>query len=415
MTNPQAISGRKRLSRSERPGSVAVIGGGIVGLATAYKLLRNRPNLSVTLLEKEDSVAFHQTGHNSGVIHSGLYYKPGSEKARLCVRGRSELLRFCEQHSIAHEVCGKVVVACEDEEAARLSALHERGIGNGLIGLRMLSPAEVKEREPHVRCTAALLVPETGIVDFAQAARVLAAEIEKTGGRVITGARITRAVRRGEWHVETTSSEYSADFLVTCAGLQADRVARMAGARPRARVVPFRGDYFGIRPQRAHLVRHLVYPVPNPLFPFLGVHATRAIDGHRHVGPTASLALAREVYRRFALRPADAFSALTFGGLWKFLLRHRAMVRDGIQLALSKSAFVSALQRLVPEFSADDLEHAESGIRAQAMLPDGSLVADFLFEEDVAALHVLNAPSPAATASLAIGSVIAERVLGRMK
>lgn len=392
---------------------IVVVGGGIVGLATAYKLLLKAPGLSVTILEKERTVGAHQTGHNSGVIHSGLYYSAGSQKAVLCTEGRRELLDFCDEFNVEYEVCGKLVVAADDSETLRLENLRQRGLANGLTGLRSLTPAEAVEYEPQVRCTAALLVPDTGIVDFAAVARALARAIEDRGGRIVTSARVTNVRRNGASVIETSAGEFDADFLITCAGLQADRVARAAGASTNLRIVPFRGDYFTLRESAAGLVRNLIYPVPNPLFPFLGVHATRSIHGHVHVGPSAALALAREGYRPGLFRPKDALTAVLFPGLWRFALRYPKLVKEGLELATSRGAFVRAIQRLIPAFAKEHLDRRESGVRAQAMLPDGRLVDDFFFAEQASAIHVLNAPSPAATASLAIGGVIATKVLAR--
>jgi (S)-2-hydroxyglutarate dehydrogenase len=394
---------------------VTIVGGGIVGLSTAHQLLKQRPNLEVIVLEKEATVAAHQTGHNSGVIHSGLYYAPNSRKALLATRGRRDLLEFCAEHNVQFEVCGKLVVAADESEIPQLRVLHERGAANGLRGLRYLSAAEATEFEPHVRCAAALLVPETGIVDFAEVARALARAIKHAGGRVVTGAKVLRITPRSRgWVITSTAGDFETDYLVTCAGLHADRVARAAGSRNKIRIVPFRGDYFTISESASRLVRNLIYPVPDPLFPFLGVHATRSIHGHKHVGPSAALALAREGYGRGAFNGRDAVSALLFPGLLRFMMSHPRLVKDGVALAVSRSAFARRVQRFLPAFTMDDLQSRESGVRAQAMTPDGKLVGDFMLDEEKGAVHVLNAPSPAATAGLAIGDVIAGRVMKAM-
>ena len=391
---------------------VAIVGGGIVGLATAYQLLRKSPGLDVVVFEKENAVAAHQTGHNSGVIHSGLYYKPKSQKALLCTQGRRNLIQFCDEHGVHYELCGKLVVAADETEIPQLRALQKRGAANGLSGLRYLSAAEAREFEPHVRCAAALLVPDTGIVDFVEVARKVAGEIQRNGGRVRTGAKVLRLSHGSDgWLAATTAGDFEADYVVTCAGLHADRVARTAGSRTQMRIVPFRGDYFTVWDQASRLVNNLIYPVPNPLFPFLGVHATRSIHGHVHVGPSAALAMAREGYVRSAFNGRDALSALLFPGLWRFVVKHPILVKDGVTLALSKSAFARQVQRFLPEFTVEHLNARESGVRAQAMLANGKLVDDFVFGEEAGALHVLNAPSPAATAGLAIGDAIAEKVL----
>jgi L-2-hydroxyglutarate oxidase len=392
--------------------TVVIVGGGIVGLATAYRLMQKAPSLKIVLLEKEGTLAAHQTGHNSGVIHSGLYYQPKSQKALLCTQGRRDLIEFCERHAVPFEICGKLVVAADESEIPQLRVLEKRAKANGLNGVRYLTPAEAAEYEPHVRCAAALLVPDTGIVDFVDVARKLGREIERAGGQVVTGAKVLRLSRGNDgWMAATTAGDFAADYVVTCAGLHADRVARSAGAKSRMRIVPFRGDYFTVAESAPRLVRNLIYPVPNPLFPFLGVHATRSIHGHLHVGPTAALALAREGYRRGAFNSRDALNALSFAGLWRFMVKHPRLVKDGAVLALSKAAFAREVQRFLPAFATEHLGERESGVRAQAMLRDGRLVGDFMFAEEPGATHVLNAPSPAATAGLAIGGVVADKVL----
>lgn len=395
------------------PGSVILVGGGLVGLGTALALLQARPGLRLELLEKETEPGQHQSTHNSGVLHAGLYYRPGSLKARLAVEGIRLMTAFCEEKGIAHEICGKVVVATTSEETQRLRALWERGQQNGLQGLRWLGPEELREIEPHAAGVAALRVPEEGIVDYAQVVRCLRAEVEALGGRVNCSAQAVRFSRLlGGWEVVARDGRsFSGDYLVNCAGLHCDRVALRAGVRPVARIVPFRGEYYALRPSARHLVKHLIYPVPDPVFPFLGVHFTRLIGGGIEAGPNAVLALAREGYRKTTVHPGDLLDALRQPGLWRFLARHPAMCAGEVARSLRKSLFCKALQKLVPEVREEDLEEGGAGVRAQAMLADGTLVQDFSIEQRPDALHVLNAPSPAATASLAIGREVARRIL----
>lgn len=392
---------------------VIVIGGGLVGLATALQLLRRRPGSRITVLEKENGIALHQSTHNSGVLHAGLYYRPGSDKAKLAVRGIREMTAFCRANDVAYEVCGKLVVATDEGEVARLRVLHERGKSNGLTGLRLLNSAEAKAVEPEVRCVAALAVPEEGIVDYRGVAAAMAREIETRGGQLQTGACVRSAGRDGaRWRVETDSQEYGADFVVNCAGLQADRVASLLGFEVPVRIVPFRGDYYRLRPERSGLVRNLIYPVPDVRFPFLGVHFTRMIHGGVECGPNAVLALRREGYAPSDLHWRDALDSLSYPGTWRFAVRHAAMVCAELRRSFSRRSFANALQRLVPAVTEADLLPGGSGVRAQAMRRDGTLVEDFLLYSQSGAVHVLNAPSPAATASLAIGDEIATLALG---
>ena len=384
-----------------------MIGGGIVGLATAYKLGRSFPALRITVLEKEAIVGKHQTGNNSGVLHAGLYYKPGSSKALLAVSGIREMITFCREYGVAHEVCGKLVVAADKTELPRLNDLFERGRQNGLEDLRMLQREQMREIEPHVGGIAALHVPQEGIVDYPKVCEVLHREIENAGGKVVTQARVTEL--RGDsagWVINTTAGDFEADFIVNCAGLHCDRVSELAGEKRKVRIVPFRGEYYKVKPDRQSLVRNLIYPVPDPVFPFLGVHFTRLIHGGIEAGPNAVLAFAREGYRMTDINPRDLFDAVTFPGLWRFLLRHKRMSWQEFRRSLSKGLFCDSLRRLVPEIQEEDLETGGAGVRAQAMSPDGMLVQDFAFVNGRKALHVLNAPSPAATASLAIGQTI---------
>ena len=390
---------------------VAIVGGGLVGLGTAYALQRLGNDAQVVIWEKEGRPGAHQSTHNSGVLHAGLNYAPGSRKAKLAVRGIRMMSDFARAHGVAHDICGKVVVAASDDEIPRLERLHERGTANGLRGLARLTPELVREREPHVRAVAALLVPEEGIIDYAGVVAALAREITGAGGEIALSTPLVHARQdRDGWILGSRDREERFDFVINCGGLHADRVARLLGEHPVTRIVPFRGEYFEIRQERASLVRHLVYPVPDPAFPFLGVHFTRMIHGGVECGPNAVLALDREGYRRRAVRGRDALESLRFRGLWRFLARHARATAIELRRSTSPRLFLRSLQRLVPELSMDDLRPGQVGVRAQAMRPDGTLVEDFEFVAGPRALHVLNAPSPAATASLAIGEEIARRV-----
>jgi L-2-hydroxyglutarate oxidase len=390
---------------------ICVIGGGIVGLATTIQLRRLRPEAEVLLLEKEPEFGRHQSTHNSGVLHAGLYYKPGSVKARMAVRGIRLMTEFCRDHGISHEICGKLVVAVNESEVPRLKALHERGRQNGLAGLEWLEGAAIREIEPNAAGVAALRVPEEGIVDYAAVIASMAAEARERGAELVTGSRVERLDAEGKgWRVITRAREHAADYIVNCAGLQCDRVSALAGEPRSTRIVPFRGEYFKLRPDREHLVRNLIYPVPDPTFPFLGVHFTRMIQGGVEAGPNAILATAREGYRKTDVNLADLWDAVSFPGLWRFMRQHAGMCRDELLRSFSKRRFCESLRRLVPALREDDLMPGGSGVRAQAMTPQGGLVQDFDLIERPNALHVLNAPSPAATASLAIGEEIAGRI-----
>jgi len=383
-------------------------------LATAYRLLERRPGARVVVLEKETAVAQHQSGHNSGVLHCGLYYKPGSRRARLAVRGIQQMVEFCQSHSIPHEVWGKVVVAASQDEVPRLNALFERGQENGLSGLRMLSPEELHEVEPHVSGVAAIRVPQEGIADYPAVCEALVKEIQARGGEVRTRAQVTAMRReRDTWRIEHSSGDCASNWIVTCAGLHSDRVAAMTGRADSVRIVPFRGEYYLIRPERQFLVRNLIYPVPDPRFPFLGVHFTRMIRGGVECGPNAVLAFAREGYTKTCVNFRDLADSLSFRGLWQFLRKYPDASWAELRRSFSKELFCRSLQRLVPEIRMDDLLPGGSGVRAQAMSADGSLVDDFHFVEGEREIHVVNAPSPGATASLAIGEEIAGMVAAR--
>lgn len=393
-----------------RQPSITVVGGGLVGLATARELLRRRPGSTVRVLEKDVAVARHQSSHNSGVLHAGLYYRPGSAKALLAVRGIRAMTAYCESKGVRFERCGKLVAAAADAEVPRLRTLLDRGTANGLANLRWLTAAEAREIEPEVQCVAAIHVPEEGIVDYPAVAGSLAADVTAAGGEVRTGARLSGARREEKgWRLETSDGDFATDLVVNCAGLQADRVASLLGMPRAVRIVPFRGDYFTLAPGREKLVRNLLYPVPDPAFPFLGVHFTRMIGGGVECGPSAVLSFKREGYGRADFSPRDAADALLYPGLWRFIWRHSRMVAHEFASAASSALFTRALQRLVPAIQQEDLRPGISGVRAMAMSADGRLVEDFLFQEGPAAVHVLSAPSPGATACLAIAEQIADR------
>lgn len=391
--------------------TIGIVGGGIIGLATAYRFGQKFPDRKVIVFEKEPDVGRHQTGHNSGVLHAGLYYKPGSNKARLAVEGIRQMVAFCQENGIAHDICGKLVVAATGEEVPRMMDLFERGTANGLQGLRVLDRDAMREIEPNVGGVRALRVPEEGIVDYAAVCAALVRKIAEQGGEVRTGAAVTGLRETGtDWRVETANGGADVDFLINCAGLHCDRVAELGGVKREMRIVPFRGEYYLLRPERQHLVRHLIYPVPDPAFPFLGVHFTRLIHGGVEAGPNAVLAFAREGYTKRDFVAADLWDALSFPGLWKFLRRYPAVSWYEIRRSFSRELFCQSLQRLVPDVRVDDITPGGAGVRAQSMLPNGDLVQDFLFAERPRALHLLNAPSPGATASLAIGLEVVERV-----
>jgi L-2-hydroxyglutarate oxidase len=387
---------------------VAVIGGGIVGMATAMALTSRSP-LRLVVLEAEDRLAAHQTGNNSGVIHSGLYYKPGSLKARNCVEGREAMYRFCQVYGIPHDRCGKVVVATRERELPALDELARRGRANGLQGLQRLGPEGIREHEPHITGIAGLFVPETGIVDYTQVTLKYADLVRAAGGEVRTGARVCRVARTGAgFVVETAAGEVACQNLISCAGLQADRVARLCGVEPGIQIIPFRGEYYQLAPGRCHLIRNLVYPVADPRFPFLGVHFTRMIHGGVEAGPNAVLALKREGYHRWSFSPRDFLQLAGYRGFWRLVYRYGKTGLGELYRSFSKRAFLRALQRLLPELGLEDLQPAGAGVRAQAVEPAGTLVDDFRIIQAERMIHVLNAPSPAATASLSIGRIVAD-------
>jgi L-2-hydroxyglutarate oxidase len=393
---------------------VAIIGGGIVGLATAYQLTRELPGRRVVVLEKEAELALHQTGHNSGVLHSGIYYKPGSLKAINCRHGKRLMEEFCAAEGIAYEICGKVIVALDETELPAMERIYERGQANG-VACEIIGPERLAELEPHSAGIKAIHVPETGIVDYKQVCQRLAERVRERDGRVLTSARVTKIERRQDRIILTTgTAQVEAAQTVNCAGLHCDRVTAMSGQTPDVKIVPFRGEYFELQPEVTHLCKNLIYPVPDPNFPFLGVHFTRMIHGGVECGPNAVLAFAREGYRKTDFNLADLAETLGYSGFRKLAAKYWKTGLGEIWRSVSKTAFVKALQRLVPEIRAEHLHAAPAGIRAQAVAPDGSTVDDFLIQESDRVINVNNAPSPGATASLNIGKTIVERLIPRL-
>lgn len=386
---------------------IAVIGGGIVGLATAMELSHSKKH-SIIVIEAEDHLAAHQTGNNSGVIHSGLYYKPGSLKAVNCAAGRELLYQFCQTHNIPHERCGKIVVAVSKDELPNLDKLEERGKANGLKGIKRLGPEELNEYEPHVTGVGGLFVPDTGIVDFIKVTEKYAEIFQNNGGRIKMNARVRKInKKKNEIRLHTTSGDIICRNLVNCGGLQSDRIARMSGVDPGLRIIPFRGEYYEIKEEKHSLVKNLIYPVPDPRFPFLGVHFTRMIHGGVEAGPNAVLAFKREGYKKYNFSIRDNVELIFYPGFWKMALKYWRMGMGEMYRSLSKSAFTRALRWLMPEIEKGDLKPGGAGVRAQALEPDGFLVDDFRIKEAPNMVHVLNAPSPAATASINIGKTIA--------
>ncbi len=389
---------------------LTIIGGGIVGLATALKIGEAHPRVKLLLLEKESDLACHQTGHNSGVIHSGLYYRPGSVKARSCVAGRKALMEFCDRNGVPYEICGKVVVATSAEELPRLEELHQRGLANGLQGLEIIGPERLREFEPHAAGVKALYVPQTGIIDYKKVAAAYAEKIRANGGDIRTSHRVVGVIEGdGELVAQTSMGDYRTKSLINCCGLQSDLMAKMMRVEDDAhRIIPFRGEYYKLAPQRHHLVRNLIYPVPDPAFPFLGVHFTRMANGSVEAGPNAVLAYAREGYCHTAVNLGDLWQTVSFKGFWAMAGKYWRTGFGELHRSLSKAAFVKALQKLLPEIKESDLVAGGAGVRAQAVSAGGALVDDFVIQQSRHSIHVLNAPSPGATASLAIGQSIAE-------
>lgn len=387
------------------------MGAGIVGLSTAYKLSLSFPEAHILVLEKEDKVAAHQTGKNSGVIHSGIYYKPGSYKAKNCIEGRHQLVDFCTEHGIAMEICGKVIVATDEDEIPNLEAIYERGVQNEIEGIEKIGPDELKEIEPHVNGVAAIKVPCTGIVDFGGMCVKLRELLESGNGRVEFGQEVKKIKKEGdEIRVKTRTDEFKTKYLISCAGLYCDHVAKAAGINSPVKIVPFKGEYYELKPDAEYLVNNLIYPLPNPEFPFLGVHFTRMALGGVECGPNAVFVFKREGYGKLAFSPKEALESLTFKGFWKMASQHWRMGMEEYKRSFSKKAFVEGLQKLIPAVREEYLEVSPSGIRAMALQPNGEILDDFYYEIIENQIHVLNAPSPAATASLAIGDEIVKKV-----
>lgn len=388
----------------------AIIGGGIVGLATAIALQEKYPDKTIVLAEKESKCAAHQTGHNSGVIHSGIYYKPGSYKAILTTKGNQELVKFCQQHNINHDVCGKLIVACQEKELPLLENLYQRGLNNG-IPVKKVSTEEVKEIEPYVSCLSAIRVPTAGIVDYKQVTQKYAEIFTNQGGEIKFNTKVIKIhSQSSEQILITNQGDIKAKYLINCGGLYSDHIAKLGSIDPKMKIIPFRGEYYELKPEKRYLVKHLIYPVPNPNFPFLGVHFTRLIDGNIHAGPNAVLSLKREGYKKTDFDLGEFVEIATYAGLWKLVSKYYAEGIEEIIRSFSKAAFVRSLQTLIPEVQADDIIPSPAGVRAQALKPDGKLVEDFLIIPTENALHVCNAPSPAATASLEIGKAICQQI-----
>jgi L-2-hydroxyglutarate oxidase LhgO len=392
---------------------VVVVGAGIVGLATAREILTRWPHLRLAVVEKESQVGAHQSGHNSGVVHSGIYYAPGSLKARLCVEGGRALLRYCDEHDLRYELCGKVIVATDESELPRLEELHRRGLANGVQGLEAIGPEQLRELEPHGVGIRALHSPHTGIIDYSAVVRSYAADIAALGGQILLGRLVQGISHKGtDVVVETTLGSVETRYLITCAGLYSDRIAEMTGAPRDPRIVPFRGDYYILRPEKTDWVRSMIYPVPDPSFPFLGVHFTRRIGGGVWLGPNAVLAFAREGYTRLTFNPSELIEVFAYGGFRRLAAKYWRTGWDELRRDFSKTGFLAALQRYMPDLVEDDLLPGPSGVRAQALAPDGKLVDDFVIHQDESVMHVRNAPSPAATSSLAIADYIANQAAG---
>jgi L-2-hydroxyglutarate oxidase len=388
----------------------AIIGGGIVGLSTAMALGERHPDARILVLEKESQWAFHQTGNNSGVIHSGIYYKPGSFKAKFCRDGSRSMVEFCQKHDIDHNICGKVIVATNEQELPRLENLYTRGLENG-IPVKRISPEEVKEIEPHVSCVGGIRVFNTGIVNYKQVCLKYAELIRKQGGDLRLNTQVLQIRRSGQNHVlKTNNGSFETRFVINCAGLHSDRIAKLGKANPGAKIVPFRGEYYELTPEKRYLVKTLIYPVPNPDFPFLGVHFTRMIDNSVHAGPNAVLSLKREGYKKTDFDLRDFAEVITYPGFWKLAAKHADEGIQEIIRSFSKAAFVKSLQTLIPEVKAEDVIPTHAGVRAQALMNNGSLVDDFLIIEGENSIHVCNAPSPAATSSLEIGKAIVGKI-----
>ncbi len=388
---------------------IAIVGGGIVGLATGRELLHRHPRLRLAVLDKESRIAEHQTGHNSGVIHSGIYYTPGSLKAKLCTEGRRALWQFCEAKHIEYRQVGKLIVATDESEVERLERLWERGLANGIEGIEIVDEAGIKEREPYCRGVKAIFSPVTGIVDYGAVSAAMADDIREAGGQIQTGRKVEAIARRnGVTRVSTSTGAVEARYVITCGGLMADRLAKMTGGASDPKIVPFRGDYLILKPEKRYLVKGNIYPVPDPAFPFLGVHFTPRMSGDVWLGPNAVLAFAREGYRFSTINPKDLFESLTYPGFIRLAGKYMSVGAGEMYRDVVRSAYVRALQRYIPDLQVEDTLPGPSGVRAQAMNADGSMVDDFVFDGAEGVVHVRNAPSPAATSSLAIGAYIAD-------
>ena len=386
---------------------VIIVGGGIVGLATGYQLLKSNPKINLIILEKESGIGYHQTGHNSGVIHSGIYYKPGSLKSINCSRGKELLFQFCDHYDISYQMCGKVIVATRKDEINTLNMLHQRGRENGIKGLLMLSANQLKEYEPHATGLSALFCPETGIINYSHVCQKLSDLIQENGD-IITRSKVEKIEERLDGiTVFTKNSEYNTRLLINCAGLFSDQLLMFTNTKRQVRIVPFRGEYFMLKKQSLHLVKNLIYPVPDPRYPFLGVHFTRTISGDVEAGPNAVLAWAREGYKKTDINLKEMWDYISYRGFWRMTRKYWNTALGEYYRSFSKAAFVNALQKLIPEISEDDIEPSPSGVRAQALDPNGNLVDDFVINNNGRMIHVVNAPSPAATSSLAIGEHIA--------
>ncbi|MBE9115839.1 L-2-hydroxyglutarate oxidase [Lusitaniella coriacea LEGE 07157] len=387
-----------------------IIGGGIIGLSTAMTLSQNYPHKKILVIEKEPQLAFHQTGNNSGVIHSGIYYKPGSFKAKFCRQGCQSMVEFCKKYDIAHEVCGKVIVATEENQIQALENLYDRGIANN-VEIEKITAEEVKKIEPHVRCLAGIRVRSTGIADYKQVCQKYAELLQNAGGEIRLNTKVEKINKTNETQIlETNRGEIETRFIINCAGLHSDRVAKLNDIDPPAKIVPFRGEYYELKPEKRYLVKTLIYPVPNPSFPFLGVHFTKMIDGSVHAGPNAVLSFKREGYNKTDFDWRDFSEVMTYPGFWKLAAKHADEGIKEILRSFSKAAFTRSLQQLIPEVQEDDLIPTHAGVRAQALKNDGKLVDDFLIVPDKNAIHVINAPSPAATSSLEIGKAIVAQI-----
>ncbi len=387
-----------------------IVGGGIVGLATAVTITEKYPQARIAVLEKENNWGYHQTSRNSGVIHSGIYYQPGSLKANFCRSGNQSIVQFCQKHNIEHEICGKVIVATNIDELPTLEKIYARGLANGLK-VNKLTASEVCEIEPHVRCLAGLQVPSTGIVNYHQVANKYVELIRYHGGELYLDTQVNQIITStNSTTIVTNNGDFNAKFIINCAGLHSDRIAKLGGINPNAKIVPFRGEYYELKPEKRYLVKHLIYPVPNPDFPFLGVHFTRMIDGSIHAGPNAVVSFQREGYHKTDINLRDLTEIFTYPGFWKLAAKHAEPGIKEIIRSFSKAAFVRSLQQLIPEIQSDDIIPAHSGVRAQALRPNGKLVDDFLLESGENAIHVCNAPSPAATSSLEIGKEIVREI-----